>query len=317
MPLRSEQSSPSPHSGHAGMFVWALIVGLSFPAVGLLSEGLPPLFLTAIRFVIAALALGPLIRRAPDRWPSIPGLMLYAVMGLCLAGFFGAMFWAAHQLPAVSMATLYVSVPMIAYLFGRVLGVERPDIRLLAMLLLGAVGALSLAWVGNAGTGDRLDFGQAEALFMVGCAATALYPVMSKWGMQRGFLSNSAAVRTFWSLVAGATLVGLLALVVEPVQAMARMTLVDFLLVAYLGVFSSGVTFWLLQRGTAALTPGTVTSYTYLIPFASLVIAFITESENLGWHWLPGSGAVILAMILLLRRSPSMHLKASTEVTEP
>jgi drug/metabolite transporter (DMT)-like permease len=299
------------------MFVWALIVGLSFPAVGLLSEGLPPLFLTAIRFVIAALALGPLIRRAPDRWPSIPGLMLYAVMGLCLAGFFGAMFWAAHQLPAVSMATLYVSVPMIAYLFGRVLGVERPDIRLLAMLLLGAVGALSLAWVGNAGTGDRLDFGQAEALFMVGCAATALYPVMSKWGMQRGFLSNSAAVRTFWSLVAGATLVGLLALVVEPVQAMARMTLVDFLLVAYLGVFSSGVTFWLLQRGTAALTPGTVTSYTYLIPFASLVIAFITESENLGWHWLPGSGAVILAMILLLRRSPSMHLKASTEVTEP
>ncbi|MCT7376859.1 hypothetical protein [Chelativorans salis] len=40
------------------MLLWALIVGLSFPAVALMSEGLPPLFLTALRFAIAALALG-------------------------------------------------------------------------------------------------------------------------------------------------------------------------------------------------------------------------------------------------------------------
>ena len=71
---------------HAGMFLWALIVGLSFPAVGLLSEGLPPLFLTAIRFAIAAVALGAIVWRAPDRLPGLAGLVLYAAMGLCLAG---------------------------------------------------------------------------------------------------------------------------------------------------------------------------------------------------------------------------------------
>lgn len=317
MQLIPDVSSPATRSAHAGMFLWAMIVGLSFPAVGLLGEGLPPLFLTAIRFAIAALALGPLIWRVPDRSPSLPGIALYAVMGLCLAGFFGAMFWAAHQVSALSMATLYVSVPMIAYLLGRMFGVERSDMALLAALLMGAIGALSLAWVGKADTGYRLEFGAAEAVFMLGCGATALYPVLSKWGLQRGFLSKSAAVRTFWSLVAGAVLIGLLALGLEPPQALARMTFVDLLLIAYLGVFSSGVTFWLLQRGAAVLTPGTVTSYTYLIPFASMLILFITEPEVLGWHWLPGSGAVILAMILLLRHSTEMQHKLSVELAEP
>jgi len=304
-------SSTTALGAHAGMVLWALIVGLSFPAVGLLSEGLPPLFLTAIRFAIAALALGVLIRRAPDRWPSLPGLVLYAVMGLCLAVFFGAMFWAAHRVTALSMATLYVSVPLLAYALGRVFGVERPDLALLASLILGAAGALALAFVGNTDEAAGMEFGLAEGLFFLGCGATSLYPVLSKWGLQRGWLSGNPALRTFWSLVAGGLLIGLLGLMFEPAGALARMTPGDFLLVAYLGVFSSGVTFWLLQRATAVLTPGTVTAYTYLIPFVSMLVLFAAAPEKLGWQWLPGSAAVVLAIVFLLRRSTGGRLRTS------
>ena len=173
---------------HLGMLLWALFVGLSFPAVGLMSEGLPPLLLTAIRFAIAALAVWPLVRRKPDRWPSLPGLALYAFMGLCLAGFFGAMFWAAHRATALSMATLYVSVPLLAYCLGRGLGVERRAGRLLSILALGAVGALGLAWAETGGRLDALQFGIGEAAFFVGCLASAHYPVLSNWGLSRGWL---------------------------------------------------------------------------------------------------------------------------------
>lgn len=308
----SVSSPTTPLGAHGGMLLWALIVGLSFPAVGLLSEGLPPLFLTAIRFAIASVALGVLVWRAPDRWPSLPGLFLYAVMGLCLAGFFGAMFWAAHQVSALTMATLYVSVPLLAYALGRVFGVERPDLTLLASLVLGAAGALALAFVGSTDAAAGLEFGLAEGLFFLGCGATAFYPVLSKWGLQRGWLSGNAALRTFWSLVAGGLLIGLLGLIFEPVTALASMTPGDFLLVAYLGVFSSGVTFWLLQRGTGVLTPGTVTAYTYLIPFVSMLILFATAPERLGWQWLPGSVAVVLAIVILLRRSVGARQVAGT-----
>lgn len=124
---------------HLGMLLWALFVGLSFPAVGLLSEGLPPLLLTSMRFAIAALVLAPLAWKQSEGRPGAMTLLLYALMGLCLAGFFGTMFWAAHRVSALSMATLFVSVPLLAYCLGRGLGVEQPAGRLLAVLASGPV----------------------------------------------------------------------------------------------------------------------------------------------------------------------------------
>ncbi|MFT6306614.1 MAG: drug/metabolite transporter (DMT)-like permease [Halioglobus sp.] len=286
------------------MLLWALIVGMSFPAVGMMSEGMPPLLLTAIRFAIAALAVWPLVCRTPDRWPSLRGLSLYAVMGLSLAGFFGAMFWAAHRTSALSMATLYVSVPLLAYYLGRLFGVERRAVPLLGILILGAVGALWLAMAENGGQLSDLQFGIAEAAFFVGCIASALYPVLSKLGLNRGWLSPRAEVRTFWSLLTGSVIVGLLGLSLEMPQQLVSMTLVDASVLIYLGVFSSGMTFWLTQRATAVLSPAAVTAYSYLVPFASMLLLLIGQPQRMGWHWLPGSVLVVLAIALLLMRRP-------------
>lgn len=284
------------------MLLWALIVGLSFPAVGLLSEGLPPLSLTALRFAIAALAIWPLVRHAPGLRPGLRGLALYAVMGLCLAGFFGAMFWAAHRVSALSMATLYVGVPLIAFGLGRGIGVERPGGRLPAILALGAAGALGLAWAGADEGSAGLQPGIGEAVFFAGCVASAAYPVLSKWGLAQGILAPGAAVRTFWSLLAGAATIGLMGAVGEAPGALLAMTPIDLALVAYLGIVSSGVTFWLQQRATAVLTPGRVKVYTYLVPFVSAVLLLAAEPQRLGWSWLPGALLVVLAITLMLRR---------------
>lgn len=298
---------------HGGMLLWALFVGLSFPAVGLMSEGLPPLLLTAIRFAVAALALVPLMWRAADRWPSLPGLALYAFMGLCLAGFFGTMFWAAHRTTALSMATLYVSVPLLAYCLGRGFRVERRAGRLLAILALGAVGALGLAWAESGGHWEQLQFGIGEAAFFVGCLASALYPVLSKWGLGHGWLSPRAGLRTFWSLLTGGVLIGLLGLTWEAPLALARMTLADGLLLVYLGLFSSGMTFWLQQRATAVLTPGAVTAYSYLVPFVSMLLLFVQQPQQINWHWLPGSLMVLAAIALLLRRDTLKRRSAGAD----
>jgi len=289
------------------MLLWALFVGLSFPAVGLMSEGLPPLLLTAMRFTIAALALSPLLLRHEDCWPSRFGLVLYALMGLSLAGFFGTMFWAAHRVSALSMATLFVSVPLLAYCIGRGIGVEQPAGRLLAILALGAIGALGLAWAENGGDFNGLQLGLGELGFFFGCVASALYPVLSKWGLQRGWLAPQAGLRTFWSLLIGAVLIGTLGLVSEDAGALLEMTLSDVALVAYLGVFSSGMTFFLQQRATAVLTPGAVTAYSYLVPFVSMLLLFATQPQRMGWHWLPGSVLVLLAIALLLRRGSAVR----------
>lgn len=293
---------------HLGMLLWALIVGSSFPAVGLMSEGLPPLLLTALRFAIAAIALLPLVWRGPESLPSAKGLALYAVMGLCLAGFFGAMFWAAHRTTALSMAALYVTVPLLAYGLGRGLGVEPPAFRLLLILLLGAAGALGLAWAQNGGQLATMQLGFAEAIYFLGCISSALYPVLSKWGLKRGLLSQRAESRTFWSLLIGGALIGLLGLGLEAPSTLARLTLSDTLVLLYLAIFSSAVTFWLMQRATAVLSPGAVTGYSYLAPFVSMLLLFTQQPEQIGWQWLPGSLMVLLATALLLRPDLAQRL---------
>lgn len=298
---------------HLGLLLWALLVGFSFPAVGLLGAGLPPMLLTALRFAIAALALWGLARRAPDRWPCGVAWPLYGVMGLCLAGFFAAMFWAANHATALSMATLFVSVPLLAFLFGLAAGLERRGWRLPLLLAMGAAGALLLAVVeagGQVSASSGVVFGRGEAVFLLGCMASALYPVLSKWGLARGWLSSSAAVRTFWSLALGGTLIGALGLVVEPVAALSKMRLRDALVVVYLGLFSSAVTFWLQQRATAVLTPAAVTAYGYLVPFVSMLLLFPQAPGRLGWEWLPGSVLVLAAMGLLWRDDALSRLAA-------
>lgn len=283
------------------MLLWAALVGLSFPVVGLMSE-LPPLLLTALRFAIACAGLFVLARRSPDFLPRGRSLPLYALMGLCLAGFFSAMFWAAHHATALTMATLHVTVPLLAFLLGLGLRVERPGWRLPAILALGAIGALGLAVAEAWQQGGGLRFGIGEAVFFAGCVATALYPVLSRWGLASGRLPESAEVRTFWSLGLGGLLVGLAGLAIEPVGRLAAMRATDLTLLVYLGLCSSALTFWLMQRATAVLTPGVVTAYGYLVPFVSMLLLFLRSPQHIGWVWLPGSLMVLVAMALLMRR---------------
>jgi len=285
---------------HLGMLLWAALVGLSFPVVGLMSE-LPPLLLTALRFAIACAGLFVLARRSPDFLPRGRSLPLYALMGLCLAGFFSAMFWAAHHATALSMATLFVTVPLLAFLLGLGFGVERLAWRLPLILGLGAAGALGLAFAESLVQGGRLQFGIGEAVFFLGCLSTALYPVLSRWGLASGRLPESAAVRTFWSLGLGGLLVGLAGLAIEPVGRLAAMRATDLALLVYLGLCSSALTFWLMQRATAVLTPGVVTAYGYLVPFVSMLLLFLRSPQHIGWVWLPGSLMVLMAMALLMR----------------
>ena len=286
-------------NAHAGLLLSALIIGFSFPAVGMIGEGLPPLTLTAIRFAIAAVAIWPLVRRLPDVWPRARGLAFYGLLGLCLAAFFGTMFWAAHHASAVSLATIYVSVPLIAYLLGRALCVEERSPRLVGILATGATGALALIWAQSSAEVGK--FGIGEAGFLLACIGSASYPVLSKLGLERGWLSEHAELRTFWSLVAGSVLIGLLALIIETPRDIMNMSIRDGALVIYLAVFSSAVTFWLSQRATAALTPGTVTAYSYMTPFVAMLLLFFTEPQQIGWRWLPGSILVITTIALLLR----------------
>src|SRR5690625_4346265 len=213
------------------MLLWAVIVGLSFPVVGLIGEDLPPLLLTALRFLLAGVVIAPMLVRQRAAWPRLRALFFYGILGLCLACFFGAMFWAASRSSALTLSVLYISVPLIAYSLGLFLRVEAPAFALPAILALGAAGGLALAWAQGGRSFLGIALGPGEAVFFAGCIASALYPVLSKWGLLRGWISRDALQRTFWSLVMGGLLIALMGALLEEHAALLSMRSLDLLLV--------------------------------------------------------------------------------------
>jgi drug/metabolite transporter (DMT)-like permease len=312
------KSDPHIVRAHGGMLLRAIVIGVSFKLVGGIGEALPPVLLTAIRFAIAALTLLPSVWRSPAQLPGLRAIVLYSLLGLCQAAFFGAMFWAAHLISALSMAVLNVSVPFLAYCIGLLFGVEEASTGLVGILVLGASGALGLAWAergsGFGGIQRGFHFGAADAVFFVGCLGLALYSVLSKWGLSRQLISQQAGIRTFWGLLIGAFLAATLGSVVEAPRALMRLTSSDWLLLGFLGVVSTGATFWLMQRATAVLSPATVTAYSYAPPFVAMLLLFINEPGSISWRWLPGASLVLVAIALLLRRDAERALSRDASV---
>ncbi len=302
--------SPAPMA-HAGMLLRTLIVGLSFPLVAALGNDLPLNLLTALRFFVALLATLPFLPKATGTWhPGVQGYVLYWLMGACLAAFFATQFWVAQSISSVSMASLFVSAPLFTFVIASFFGLERVNFRLLSLLVAGATGALLL--VREEASAGAFAIGRVETAYLLGCVALALHPVLSNWGLSRGWLTNDAATRSAWSLLTAAVLMTILGLLQESPVDLLRLSGSDLLIVLYLGVFSSGLTFWLSQRAVPVLSPTEIMAYSYLVPVISLALLLINEPSRLSWQWLPGTGLVLYCTCTLLWGNDDKRLRPET-----
>ena len=290
------------HQAHAGLLLRSLIVGLSFPIITLLSPGLPLNFVTALRFLVALIALLPFLPKDAEVFKiGLPALGLYWLMGLCLAAFFGTMFWIAPRVSPVSMASLFVCVPLFTFLLSAVFRVERLNLQKLGLLLIGGLGALLLVRVGA--SSSEFYLGSDELAYLLGCGGMALYPVLSKWGLQRGWLVKDAAVRSAWGLLAGSISMAALGLILESPGDLGRVNFRDIFVLLYLGVFSSSLTFWLSQRAMLVLNPSEIVAYTYLVPLVSMLLLFVEDPTRIGLNQLLGVVLVLFCTASLLKRN--------------
>lgn len=290
------------HQAHAGLLLRSLVVGLSFPIITLLSPGLPLNFVTALRFLVALIALLPFIPKDAEVLKlGLPALGLYWLMGMCLAAFFGTMFWVAPQVSPVSMASLFVCVPLFTFLLSAVFRVERVNLQKLGLLLIGGLGAQLLVRVEAGSSGFYL--GAEELTYLLGCGGMALYPVLSKWGLKRGWLVKNATVRSAWGLLTASISMAVLGLILESPADLGQINFRDILVLLYLGVLSSSLTFWLSQRAMLVLNPSEIVAYTYLVPLVSMLLLFMEDPTRIGSSQLLGVVLVLFCTISLLNRS--------------
>ncbi|WP_323009008.1 DMT family transporter [Paracoccus sp. (in: a-proteobacteria)] len=284
--------------GHAAMLLFSAAIAGSFSLGARAANLIDPAAISAARFAIAAGVVGG----AAMAGPGIPREAFrapwrYLLLGGLFAAYFVLMFEGLKTALPVSAAAVFTLTPLMSAGFGWLLMRQRLTLRIAGALGLGAAGSLWVIFRGDLAALMRLEFGRGEAIYLIGCAAHALYtPLVRK--VNRG---ETPIVSTFATLCAGG-----LILLIWGWQAIlqtdwAHLPAIVWITLLYVAIFASALTTALVQFATMRLPSSKVMAYTYLTPaWVILLEATLTQGAP-PLAVLPGVLATIAALLLLLR----------------
>ena len=281
--------------GHAAALSFATLIAGSFSIGHLAIPHITPLALNAVRFVLAtSVMLGVYLALFRSRPPLPTAVWRYAILGGLMAAYLVLMFVALRISTPVATGAVFTLTPLMSAGFGWLFLRQTTGPIVLASLLAAACGAIWVIFRGDIDAMIRLEIGAGEAIFLIGCAAHAAYaPLVRKFN--RGeplvyFSLLTLASSTIWVFVVGAGDI--------PETAWTALPSIVWVAVAYLAIFATAGTFFLIQFASVRLPASKVLSYGYLIP------AFVIAIEGLLGHgWASVStlaGAAVTAAALLI-----------------
>jgi drug/metabolite transporter (DMT)-like permease len=287
---------------HLAMLLFSALVAGSFSLGHIIANDIAPAALTALRFVIAAMVLGPVV------WwtcgvsrDDLTASWRYLLLGGLMGAYFILMFEGLKTAQAVSASAVFTLTPVLSAIFGYILLSQLVTSRIVVALGIGAAGALWVIFRADFDLILALDIGRGEGIYFLGCVAHAFYtPLVRK--LNRG---QSPIVFTFGTILGALVLTlaygfdDLMAIDYEGLRPIVWGTLI------YLGVFASAASFLLIQYSTLHLPSSKVMAYTYLTPSWVTLWELALRNPLPPFVVLLGVMATILALCLLLRDEPS------------
>ena len=280
-------------------------------------EGLPPLLMAGMRFTFAGLLMLAFFARrpAPGGAPDPMGWKQWgaaAVIGnALLLGGNGLVSIAEKRIPSGIAAVLVATVPTWAALLAAMFRLEKVTIRHALGLALGFVGVAILV-VGHGS-------GKIDAVGVLTVVIGALsWAAGSVWAT-RAPTVRRPLVMTGMEMVGGGIGCAIVGLIsgeagdLHPAAVPAR----SWVALGYLVVFGSMVAYtayvWLLHNARLSL----VTTYTYVNPLVAVALGAIILGESLTWRTLLASAAIIVGVMLIIRRKAKREEPPVIDVREP
>jgi drug/metabolite transporter (DMT)-like permease len=248
--------------GHLAMLLFSALIAGSFSLGALAANEIAPLAFNALRFWIAAGIIGAVVLWRGGTAGAYAAPWRYVVLGLLYATYFWLMFEGLKTALPVSASAVFTLTPLMAAGFGWLLLRQRFTGWMALALAVGAAGAL---WVIFDADWHRLmsfHVGRGEAIYFIGCAAHALYTPMVR-RLNRG---ETPVVFTLGVLVTGATALTLLGWGDIRATDWGALPTVVWVAMLYTAVFTTAVTFVLMQVAALRLPSAKVMAYTYLAP---------------------------------------------------
>lgn len=290
---------------HTLMLLMVALVASSFPVGKTIATGLPPELLVFIRFLLAALCFAPYVF-IKNGWhlPTNRKLLVYTLLSIPLVAFFWCMFEALRYTSALNTSTIYTTVPAITALYVLFINREKTSKRRALGLLLGTLGALWIIFRGDIQELLQMKLNYGDALFLIGCLFMGAYnPLIKKF-----YSGEPMEVMTFWVIAIGSIWLLMLALPALKTQVWSQVSMDVYIGTAYLAIFTTLITFFLLQFGTLRLGPTQVASYGFLTPVFVVILNFVSGIDGFQWQLFPGVLLILTAMVLVQKTATETQL---------
>lgn len=279
--------------GHLAMLLFAALIAGSFSVGDLAVPHLEPAALNSLRFFLGALLMGVVAFSITGSVPPFPKqAWRFAILGALMAAYFVLMFVALKISSPVSTGAVFTLIPMMSAGFGWLFLRQTTRPIVLFSLLIAAAGAVWVIFRGDIYAIMNFEIGKGEAIFFIGCAGHAAYVALVKKFTQ----GEATSVFAFYSLSATWLWITLVAIPEILTTDWTALPSIVWIGIAYLVIFTTATTFFLLRYAAVRLPASKVLSYGYLTP------SFIILIEGLIGHgWVSLSvmaGALVTALAL-------------------
>lgn len=281
---------------HGLMLLMVIFVASSFPVGALITTAMPPEIMMFIRFLMAASLFAPYVFvKHGLHLPTINQLKNYTILSIPLVVFFWCMFEGLRYTSALNTGAIYTAVPAITAIYVFFINREKTSKRRSIGLLIGTIGAVWIVLRGDLMQLLTQQFNYGDSLFFIGCLFLAAYnPLIKKF-----YAGEAMEVMTFWVITIGSVWLLLLSIPSFKSVAWQGVSSSVYLGVLYLAVFTTLVTFFLLQIGTLSIGATRVAAYSFLTPVFVIVLNLFLGIENFDPKLLPGLFLILIAMNLV------------------
>ena len=281
------------------MLLAILLAASSFPVAKLITHAMPPSAMMCVRFFLAAAFFAPFVfDKNGWHFPSPKRLFGYFILSVPLVGFFWGMFESLRFTSVMNTGALYTSVPAITAVYAFFINGEKASKSRVMGLMLGTLGALWIVFRGDMSLLISLSLNKGDGLFLVACLFMGLYnPLVKKL-----YANEPMEVMTLWVLIAGGIL--LLICSFKDLNNIHWMDIAPSVYggIVYLSLFSTLITFFVMQFCTIRIGATRVASYGFLTPLFVILLSVLLGLDDFSWQLMPGIFMVLLAMIIIQKK---------------
>ena len=266
---------------YAAFAIVCVVWGTTYLGIRIAIETIPPLSLTAVRFVIAGAVMLGIARLRGEVIPTDRRILRsLALVGFLMVGVGNlAVVWAEQWVPSGLAALFVATAPiwMVILEAFRKHG-ERLDRRGVFGMLLGFIGVALLVTPGGAGKSWELGFIIGAIAIQIGSIGWQYGSLIGKYHLKGVPLLASAGLQMLF----GGAIVGVVALAIgEPARFSVNARTLGALI--YLTLFGSILAYSAYVYALAHLRTTKVSMYAYVNPVVAVFLGWLILSEELTW----------------------------------